>query len=151
MKGPVPGTKVNITIEGKTYETYIDDDGTQRFPEVPGLHGLRWTDTGRFRGQNGPRHARPVSLEVAELAKTNTAVAWLVENQPTDLNMMSVAFQEGAFTRIDYAEFNMHIGYSVSGWSMSFFFEYDMIWNPLWVHPVEALAVTWDEEKGAEG
>lgn len=140
-----PGDKIAVVIEGVEYETYIDDRGTQRFPEVEGLRAPLWSDVGRFRGQDGPRYAKPVNDEVKELAKTNTAVAWLVANNPTDLNEMAMAYHEGKFTQRHYAEFNMMIGYSVGGWAeLSSFFDME-IDNPLYDTPIEELARV-DEE-----
>ena len=125
-----------VTIDGRPYETVMDKHGVQRFRETPGLDDLLWTDTGISRGKDGPRHARPVSPEVRELAKTNSAVRWLVDNQPVDLNEMAWAFHaNNAFSLLDYAEFNMHIGYSVSGWADLSTFQHMEIDNPMWSQP----------------
>jgi hypothetical protein len=51
-----------------------------------------------------------------------------------DLNKLSVDYQEkrGGFTKREYAEFNMQLGYSVCGFSeLSLFQSYD-IENPVW-------------------
>jgi hypothetical protein len=129
------GTEIDVIIGDKTYLPVIDENGTQRFPEVEGLRDLMWTET---RGQKPP--PKPVPPEVAELAKTNTAVAWLVANNPSNLNEMAYAFFDSKFNRLDYAEFNMHIGYSVSGWCELSSFEDMPVDNPLWESDLETLA-----------
>lgn len=121
---------ITVSIDGRDYKTVIDGRGTQRFPQVPGLYEILCTDTGISR--RPVRAANPVPDNVIELAKTNKAVAWVVENNPCDLNEMEVAYQRGGFPKLDYAEFKMAIGYSVSGWcELSAFMDMSVI-NPLW-------------------
>lgn len=49
-----------------------------------------------------------------------------------DLNDMAIQFQSGKFSQVDYAEMNMAIGYSVSGFCDLHNFHDMKIINPLW-------------------
>ena len=129
---------ITVLVDGREYETIIHENGTQRFPQVPGLHEILCTDTGISR--RPVRTPNPVPPNVIDLAKTNEAVAWVVKNNPCDLNEMEVAYQRRAFPQLDYAEFKMAIGYSVSGWcELSAFLDMSVI-NPLWE---PAVALLW--------
>lgn len=61
--------------------------------------------------------------------RKNTAIDWLAEDQ---LNRMALDYQAKKFTQRDYLEFNMALGYSVSGLSELSAFEDLEIENPLW-------------------
>lgn len=62
----------------------------------------------------------------------NGVIRYLVDNNIVNLNDVVVAYHNGKFSKRDYAEFNMMLGYSVSGFcDLSSFTEYD-ISNPLW-------------------
>lgn len=47
----------------------------------------------------------------------NTLFRWLVDSKTVDLNKLSIAVQSGKFSPTEWMEFNMGLGYSVSGLS----------------------------------
>lgn len=64
--------------------------------------------------------------------KKDTVIGWLYENGKINLNDLALAYCEGKLDKIEYAEFNMKIGYSVDGWASINYFEDMVIKNPLW-------------------
>lgn len=80
-----PGQKIEVKVDGRPYQTHIDEQGIQRFVSL-GLGG------------------KLASLPFAG-----------------DLNQVCVefirGFRAGRYTMQDYQEFNMSLGYSVSGFA----------------------------------
>ncbi len=64
--------------------------------------------------------------------KENSVIRFLVNKEIIDLNKLFIAFQEKKFTKRDYAEFNMMLGYSVGGFADLSSFEDWEIDNPIW-------------------
>ena len=64
--------------------------------------------------------------------KTNSVIRYLVDSKQVDLNRLSADYQEGEFTKKDYMEFVMMLGYSVSGLLDLEHFNDVEIYNPLW-------------------
>lgn len=62
----------------------------------------------------------------------NSVLRFLVDEQIIDLTKLFVAFVENQFSKKDYAEFMMMLGYSVSGFSTLTPFEKMKIDNPNW-------------------
>ena len=100
-----PGDVIPVIIEGKLYETVIDEHGTQRFRSNTVLDYMREHDT----------HGKPAAMH----------------HQMFNLNTLAVAFHMGKFDKRDYMELVMQ-GYSVSGFcDLSTFADWT-ISNPLW-------------------
>ena len=107
-----PGDLFTVMIDSRPYETYIDENSTQRFREDP-THPLwdRWC--GDKASNNRGRFGRGTE----------------------DLNALCVAYSRGEFDQHTYMEFNISIGYSVSGFSeLHNFWDLDLM-NPLWGDP----------------
>ena len=63
----------------------------------------------------------------------NKLLQHLSDTGQIDLNKLSVDYQNKVgFTKREYAEFNMQIGYSVAGFSELHLFQDYKIENPLW-------------------
>jgi hypothetical protein len=63
----------------------------------------------------------------------NKVIRHLVDIKVIDLNKLVIDYFNNKFDQKSYAEFNMMLGYSVSGFSeLSSFMDYEII-NPLWV------------------
>ncbi len=84
---------IKIQVDGKDYNTIIDENGIQRFIK-------------------------------------NAIICHLIETENIDLNLLSIDYQKGKFTDIEYMEFYMGMGYSVCGFSE--IFHNASIENPLW-------------------
>ena len=99
------GDTITVFLDGKPYETYIDEHGTQRFRIDP-THLLwdRWSGMDHIGNGRGKE----------------------------DLNDLAIAYGGGEFDQRTYAEFNMSIGYSVSGFCELSCFEDMRLVNPLW-------------------
>ena len=120
-----PGDTVEVAIEGKVYNTIIDDSGVQRFPANTVLEYMFNHDT------NG----KPVSMSKPGEMHT----------QMLNLNTLAVAFHQGKFTKRDYCQVVMQ-GYSVSGFcSLSTFSDWT-IQNPLWGGKVERIQEEEDDD-----
>ena len=99
------GDVITVTVDGRPYETYIDEHGTQRFRVDP-THPL-WD---RWCGDENDRRGRGTE----------------------DLNKLSIAYHHGEFDQRTYMEFNMSLGYSVGGFcELHNFFDLRLV-NPLW-------------------
>lgn len=100
-----PGDVIPVVIEGKLYETVIDDSGVQRFKSNTVLQYMFEHDT----------DGRPAAMH----------------KQMLNLNTLGVAYSQGKFDKRDYMEIVMQ-GYSVSGFcDLSMFWDWT-ISNPLW-------------------
>jgi hypothetical protein len=100
-----PGDTVMVKVGGVEYPTIITETGTQRFIE---------------------NRDHPLVVKCGQVfdRATNSMV--------DDMNGMVLRYHRGEFTQREYAEFNMAIGYSVSGFcELSNFQDMD-IENPLW-------------------
>lgn len=64
--------------------------------------------------------------------KANSVLDYLSNFGIIDLNAICLDYHEGKFSKIDYAEFNMMLGYSVCGFCDLNEFEDMEIYNPLW-------------------
>lgn len=67
--------------------------------------------------------------------KANSLIRWLVDSKRIDLNDIALHFatsKNAPFTKRDYAEFNMMLGYSVCGFADLSFFNIYNIENPCW-------------------
>lgn len=62
----------------------------------------------------------------------NSVIRHLRYTKAIDLNELSGDFFENKFTQIDFLEFNMALGYSVSGLAELSYFQDLEIDNPLW-------------------
>jgi tRNA/tmRNA/rRNA uracil-C5-methylase (TrmA/RlmC/RlmD family) len=62
----------------------------------------------------------------------NKLLCHLVDSGQVDLNRLSIDYQHEKFSQREYAEFNMMLGYSVSGFSELSSFDDLEIENPLW-------------------
>jgi len=89
------GTIIKVRVNGKEYDTVIDENGTQRFIK-------------------------------------NNLIRHLTDSKAVDLNKLCLDYQRGKFLEQEYAEFNMGLGYSVSGFCEISSFEDGTILNPLW-------------------
>jgi len=105
-KSTKPGDIIKVKVGGVEYDTVINDNHTQRFIENPDHFLLK-----RIRDYSGGGNP---------------------EGDVKDLNEMAIRYHHGEFSKRDYAEMNMAIGYSVSGFSeLSYFEDWD-IDNPIW-------------------
>ena len=84
-----------MKVGEKTYPTFIDEDGVQRFFQ-------------------------------------NSVICHLFEAGKLDLNQLAVDYHQKKFSQVDYAELNMMLGYSVSGWCDLSSFQDMKVINPLW-------------------
>jgi hypothetical protein len=101
-----PGDIITIKVEGVEYETYIDPNGTQRFHENPGHPILQLVPIITVPSPYGPYETR-------------------------DLNALRLKYANKEFSQREYAEANMALGYSLSGFGeLSCFFDM-RIENPL--------------------
>jgi len=99
------GDIITITVDGRPYETYIDEDSVQRFRTDP--TNLLWD---RWKGDEGERNGRGTE----------------------DLNRLAIAYANEEFDQRTYMEFNMSLGYSVCGFcELHNFFDLRVV-NPLW-------------------
>jgi hypothetical protein len=64
--------------------------------------------------------------------KCNSVIDYLLMTQRLNLNQLAMDYQMKKFSQRDYAEFNMMLGYSVSGFRELSSFEDMEIENPLW-------------------
>lgn len=62
----------------------------------------------------------------------NSVIGHLFETRQIDLNTLARDYSNGKFSKLDYAEFNMMLGYSVSGWCELHNFQDMPVHNPLW-------------------
>lgn len=124
-----PGDTIEVAVEGKVYETYIDESGVQRFRPNTVLEYMFSHNT----------HGKPVSMSKPGEMHT----------QMLNLNTLAVAFQQGKFTKRDYCEIVMQ-GYSICGFcSLSAFGDWT-IQNPLWGGKIERIQPEEDDEDGDE-
>jgi hypothetical protein len=108
-----PGDKITIRVNGKPVETVIDEQGVQRFRQNSVLDYLFQEHMKLFDSSN------PQDRERAE-------------GYGLDLNKLAVDYHKGKFTKDDYGEIMMMLGYSVSGFcDLSAFQDWE-IENPLW-------------------
>jgi len=100
------GDVITIRVDGRPYKTYIDENGTQRFP-YNSAHPL-WD---RWKGDDdGERKGRGTE----------------------DMNNLAVAYHRKEFDQRTYMEFNMSIGYSVCGFQELSSFDDLLLINPIW-------------------
>ncbi len=100
-----PGDIITITVDGRPYETYIDDSGVQRFRKDS--TNILWD---RWEGDEYDREGRGTE----------------------DLNALCIAYHDKEFDQRIYMEFNMSLGYSVCGFcDLSSFNDLRLV-NPLW-------------------
>jgi len=100
-----PGDKIIIKVGGIEYETVIDDAGTQRFVKNPD----HW-----------------LVKQIPMIYDT------YLKRDIQDMNTMARRYHQGEFSQRDYAEMNMAIGYSVSGFCELSSFHDMIVENPLW-------------------
>ena len=62
----------------------------------------------------------------------NSVIEHLFNENKLDLNQLAREYHNGKFSQVDYAEFNMMIGYSVAGFADLSSFQDMQIRNPLW-------------------
>jgi prolyl-tRNA editing enzyme YbaK/EbsC (Cys-tRNA(Pro) deacylase) len=62
----------------------------------------------------------------------NSVLCHLFQTGKLDLNQLAVDYHEKKFSKVDYAELNMMLGYSVSGFCDLSSFQDMRITNPLW-------------------
>ncbi len=124
----LPGDTIEVMVEGKIYETIIDKRKVQRFKTNTVLQYMFDHDA---KGRK-ISHTTPSEMHT----------------QMLDLNMLSVAFQEGKFDKRDYCEVVMQ-GYSVSGFldAVSFTHGDWTIQNPAWGDTEPALICTPEPEE----
>ena len=98
------GDIITITVDGRPYETYIDDHGTQRF-RIDSTHPL-WD---RYCG---------------DIDNPGKGIE--------DLNQLCIAYLRNQFDQRTYMEFNMSLGYSVCGFCELSHFDHVRLVNPIW-------------------
>jgi hypothetical protein len=77
-------------------------------------------------------HQTIIDTDGVQRFEGNGVLQYLRRTGSLDLNALAAAYRSGAFSRRDYAEFNMMLGYSVDGFrSLPEFQDLD-IENPLW-------------------
>ena len=103
-----PGDVIIVRVGGVDYETVIDENGVQRFPEDP---------------NNSVLLALPM---VGVSMPGGTSV------NMRDMNELALRYHRGAITQREYAEATMAVGYSVSGFSDYSSFSDMLLENPLW-------------------
>jgi hypothetical protein len=101
-----PGDKVDVMVGGVLYPTVLDEDGVQRFVENPDHFLVK-----RLR----------------EYSKGGNP-----KGDVADLNEMAERYDRQQFSKRDYAEMNMAIGYSVCGFADLSGFQDWEIDNPIW-------------------
>ncbi len=120
-----PGDTIDVVIEGKTYETVIDDQNVHRFKANTVLQYMFDHDTtGAPVDMSNPRQ---------------------MHTQMLNLNTLAVAFHKGKFSKRDYMEIVMQ-GYSVSGFCSLSTFQDWSIHNPLWGNAPERIGGEIEEE-----
>lgn len=80
----------------------------------------------------GKEYPTYIDTEGVQRFFENSVISHLFETGRLDLNAIAVDFNQGKFTKLDYAEFNMMLGYSVSGWCELHNFQDMAVYNPLW-------------------
>jgi hypothetical protein len=100
-----PGDRIMVKVGGVEYETVIDQYGTQRFVANPD-HWL----------------VKQIPIVWDTYLKKNIQ----------DMNTMYYRYKNGEFSQRDYAEMNMAVGYSVSGFCDLSNFNDMIVENPLW-------------------
>ena len=118
----VPGDTIEVMIEGKIYESFVDDHRVQRFKRNSVLDYMSVHDTnGNPIGPFGPN----------------------MHTMMRNLNTLAVAFSMGQFGKRDYMEIVMP-GYSISGFCDLHTFADWHIQNPAWGDTKPARI--WSEE-----
>lgn len=110
MNKPKVGDEIFVRVENVPYKTIIDPFGVQRFITNTVLDYMFYHD------HDGNR--------INDLDNK--------KQRMLDLNALSAAYQQGKFSKRDYGEFMMSLGYSVSGFSELWAFQDWTIDNPLW-------------------
>lgn len=110
MNKPKVGDQITIYIENFPYVTEIDANGVQRFIKNEVLDYMFYNDI------NGNK------IDDMD-CKTPRMLS---------MNAISIAYQHGKFSKRDYAEFIMALGYSVCGFAEYEEFQDWTINNPLW-------------------
>lgn len=105
-----PGDVIPVRVGGVEYRTMISEHGTQRFIENPDDPWVK-----RLRNNPGGAYNPQGDIE--------------------DLNAMALLYHRGGLTQREYAEMNMAIGYSVSGFCELGSFDDMDVDNPLWSAP----------------
>lgn len=83
---------------------------------------------------DGKKYLTIIDKHDVQRFKKNSLLSYLVDIGEIDLNKLSIAYQEGMFSKEEYAEFNMDTGYSVCGWADIEAFQDMEIKNPVWEH-----------------
>lgn len=107
----VPGDTVEVSLEGKIYDTIIDSDGVQRFRKNTVLDYM-------FRHDANGRQLNMVDGRD-------------IHNGMLNLNTLALAFHQGKIDKRDYCEISMS-GYSVSGFCDLHHFGNWHLQNPVW-------------------
>ena len=102
------GNIIMVNVGGKEYPTHIDENNVQRFFTNPVIVYLF---THNARGEESNH---------------------MIHDQMLNLNTLGVAYQKGCFDKREYAELNMALGYSVSGFADLSAFQDWEIENPIW-------------------
>jgi hypothetical protein len=106
-----PGDHIPVEIGKKTFDTFIDDHGVQRFVPNTIIEGIVDNGTEAFN-------------------------AWLKTDrrapEPWNLNTLVMEYAEGKHTKDDLLDFYTGMGYSVSGLSGLSYFAKQKIKNPVW-------------------
>lgn len=102
-----PGDRITVLVGGIPYETEINEHGTQRFIIDPDNALVR-----RLRNRSDGQPTR-------------------AEGDIADLNEMAIRYHQGEFTKREYAEMNIALGYSLGGFEELSSFEDMDIDNPL--------------------
>lgn len=100
-----PGDKITVRVGGVDYATHIDQNNVQRFVENPD-HWL----------------VKQIPLTYDNYLKRDIM----------NMNEMARRYRNGEFSQRDYAEMNMFIGYSVSGFCELSSFHDMIVENPVW-------------------
>jgi hypothetical protein len=108
-----PGDTITIKVNGKSVATIIDDAGVQRFRTNSVLEHLFQEHMRLFDSRNPEDRTR-------------------AQGYGLDLNKLALDYHRGKFTKEDYGEIMMMLGYSVSGFCDLNAFQDWEIENPLW-------------------
>lgn len=100
-----PGDHFTVTVGGVEYDTEIDERGVQRFVENPDY---------------------PLVKEIKMVWDT------YLNCDIRDMNTMMQRYINGEFSKREYAEMNIFIGYSVCGFADLSTFHDMEINNPVW-------------------
>ena len=110
-----PGDVIPVTVDGKVYETIIDERGVQRFPSNSVFdYMFNHASDGRALNMTDGRD---------------------IHNNMLSLTTLILAFKRGEIEKRDFMEFRMS-GYSVSGFCDLNEFAGTVVENPIWDYTV---------------